>query len=152
MVKNVMLIGLICLLTLFSAQEVLTDTQLSGTIYYRDGSGVAFTEIGMQSTTLVYKVEGKLDPKEVTYYFSELSQIHFLENNKGYYVTSSKEHIGNIRVVDRSGNAFVINDAYIEIGFLKAPEISYRYFDEAAKAYKWRSSKILNNISYITFD
>jgi hypothetical protein len=142
----------VCFLNLSTAQEALTASKVSGTIHYRNGDEVAFTEMGLKTTVLIYKVVGKLNAQDVTYYFSELSEIYFMEDNKGYYSSKFEHTKGKIRIVKRSGSPLILNDAYIEIGYVTFPYISYRYLDPVTNNYLWKESKILNNISYIIFN
>ena len=108
--------------------------------------------MGLKTTVLLYRVVGKLKAQDVKYYFSEISEIHFMEEHKGYYSPKSKNTKGQVRIVDRSGSSSILDDAYIEIGYTRSPRISYRYLDPVTNDYRWKASKIKNNISYITFN
>jgi len=124
----------------------------SGTVHYRNGQEVAFTEIGLKTTVQKYKVVGKFNAEDVTYYFPELSEIYFMEADKGYYLSRSKNDIGKIRILNRSGSSFILNNAYIQNGFFKSPDISYRYLDPGTNTYRWENVKIKNNIANIIFN
>ena len=153
MVKHVIIISVIlCFLNCSAAQEPRTDSKVGGTIHYRDSQYLAFTEMGLKTTVLIYRVVGKLNAKDVKYYFSDISEIHFIEEHKGYYSPKSKNTKGQVRIVDRSGSSSILDDAYIEIGYTRSPRISYRYLDPVTKDYHWKESMIENNIIYITFN
>ena len=145
-------LSIILLLSFGLTTHAVKAVDNSGTVHYRNGQEAAFTEMGLRTTSLVYKVVGKLNAQDITYYFPELSQIHFMETDKGYYLTKSKNDIGKIRIVNRSGSPFILNDAYIQIGYFKSPDISYRHLDPATNSYRWSHANIKNNISNIIFN
>ena len=150
--RTYQLLSIILLLSFGLTAHAVRAVDNSGTVHYRNGQEVAFTEMGLSTTGLVYKVVGKLNAQDVTYHFPKLSQIHFLEADKGYYLTKSKNDVGKIRIVNRSGAPFILNDAYIQIGYLKSPDIGYKYLDPATNSYRWSSANIKNNISTIIFN
>lgn len=95
---------------LLSSHPLHAKDGFSGTLYFQQGKSVKFEHLGLKNALNIYSIRGVMGGQKVTINLSEIKEVIFADQSC-YYDGKEK---GEVVVVNRQGERFTIQDAYLQ--------------------------------------